>query len=683
MGGILLGTHRDGNQGALMANDPFITADLRFKDDSSLLQRSRLRRQLQAAGFWVRLLVESHGIGLNFQGRGPLFEWLFGVDLKQVLISDASGTQTAEYVDASSGAAVTQLTFKPGFPAGDAVSIVVLSSWVAAAPLPHATVPPTPPPAYRARDGKHDPDVPGELAVEPWFVYPYEIRAALDRSDPRAASVGQPQSSRDTVINIVDSGVDVAHPYIVSRWGPATNIHLVRADHENALAPTRIDPALVQQLSAVKAAFATMIATGSGTPPAGLQPGAPLRIALQNIQHQATQINEWVDYLWGQEANLSKPGMTLDTVKAVDHAIGGVLHWLRESLSYFARHRPADLPDDLSGHGTQMVVSAKSVARDATVVAWQKTSAPTVGWPVGRRDQLRAESLASFETASTPHPDRRAVAARQRRPRQILSCSWGEPVGPPSGSVPDSAIRALAVQTVQDAVKRGHLVVFAAGNATNPEAPKVSCFAETGKLGTLVVGGGWWNGDWTNPQTRLTLADSCHGYVDQQDGANPGITKTMPEPVPNILGLCGPVWLSPSSGGGAIKAAPYVILPASQNMATHKDYWESHVGGVSLGVWNRYYGGSSAAAAQVAGAAAVLWDWFPVLSAADVKSYLIRGATGCMAGSSYQGLPWQRLTAGGVRVGLVNLLKSFELLRSDLDAGLYAPPLVAALEPIH
>jgi len=671
-----------------MGDDFVATALVSFKPvlgdkwQQQYKQRLKLCSALKAAGFVVWWDSSDTILYLSIQAKPSLYKWVFGVQLEQTVNNDASGQRTAKYQDAVTKKMVTTLTFPAGFDGASSVVSVVLSSWVAPLPVPHAKQKPTQQQKYSARAGNHADDVPVELAAESWFVYPYEIRDRLDQGGPVVApNAPKPQSSEETVINIVDNGVDKSHPYFHARWGSPDPIQdgigLIKA-HVIALRdPNRISPKLVEQLTAVKSDFAAAIAKNrNGKPtllPGDLRPTQPLRQKLRGVRHQASMIDASVGKLETAETELSI-NHTLENADHLYGVLGDVIYWMQEALTSYASRKAADIPDDFDGHGTAMVAAAKSVAPEARIMMWQQgTGASGAGLPVSALHKLKVKRLAPYSVA---------VQRKTKRPRQILSCSWGESVKPRVDNAiyryGDFVLRMVARDAVRAAIKKGYLAVVAAGNANEPEAPDVSCFAETGDEGVIVVGGAWWD-----QGTKLTLSDACHGFVEQRYFDDITRKYQMPQPVPNILGLCGPVGLTLSSGKW-VKAPPYVMLPASQNMADHKDYWEAKdANGKSLGVWRRYYGGSSSATAQVAGAAAVLWDLFPELSGAQVKEYLVRGAIPCTAGESYQGLPFDELRQpnNGALVGLVNVARSIELKRQDDAAGSSTAAILAALEP--
>jgi subtilisin family serine protease len=188
----------------------------------------------------------------------------------------------------------------------------------------------------------------------------------------------------------------------------------------------------------------------------------------------------------------------------------------------------------------------------------------------------------------------------------IITNSWGSdsPYPPPSG--PDASDRAFALE-IQHAIEEGILVVFAAGNGQFSIEPQVP--------GVLAAGGVY-----MSETLELRASDYASGY---QSPWFDGVT------VPTVCGLVG---LQPR--------AQYIMLPIPPG--SQIDFDESRAAfndpttdGTTPNDGWALFSGTSAAAPQVAGAAALILGAKPELKPAQVIEALTNTAIDITAGRSF------------------------------------------------
>ncbi|MFF5477906.1 S8 family serine peptidase [Streptomyces sp. NPDC012935] len=230
--------------------------------------------------------------------------------------------------------------------------------------------------------------------------------------------------------------------------------------------------------------------------------------------------------------------------------------------------------EDPVGHGTGESANIFAVAPSARLLPYRGSN---------RRGDLTA-AVAAFMRAKAERP-------------QVLTNSWGGKVGFPADG-PLAQTDKVWVLEILDAVEQNIVVVFAAGNGHFSIEPQVP--------GVLSVGGVF-----SDPQGRLRASDYTSGY------ASPWFDGIV---VPTVSGLVG---LAP--------LAQYLMLPIPPGCTIDVD--ESDEGdGTSRNDGWALFSGSSAAAPQIAGAAALLLEARPGLTPAQVAEALARTATDVTSG---------------------------------------------------
>ncbi|MFK0156192.1 S8 family serine peptidase [Streptomyces sp. NPDC090493] len=249
------------------------------------------------------------------------------------------------------------------------------------------------------------------------------------------------------------------------------------------------------------------------------------------------------------------------------------------------------------------------VAPALTVVPGTKATEDPVGHGTGESANIFAVAPGAHlrpYRASNPKGDLvRAMAgfmrAKSDRP-QVMTNSWGgdgpfPPDGPPSQ--PDI----MAALEIQDAIDKGIVVVFSAGNGQFSIEPQVP--------GVLAAGGAF-----VGPQGALQASDYTSGYV------SPWFEDVV---VPTVCGLVG-----------LMPRAQYLMLPVPPGCEI--DVEESNPdpdpdGTTRIDGWARF-SGTSAAAPQLAGAVAVLLGARPELTRAQVTEALSRTAVDVTTGKN-------------------------------------------------
>jgi subtilisin family serine protease len=286
--------------------------------------------------------------------------------------------------------------------------------------------------------------------------------------------------------------------------------------------------------------------------------------------------------------------------------------------AYFTRHEydiaptvavvPGTSPEeDPVGHGTGESANIFAVAPRARLLPYRGS---------GRNGKLTA-ATAAFMRAKAERP-------------QVLTNSWGGKVGlPEDGPLPQTD-RVWALE-ILDAVEQDIVVVFAAGNGHFSIEPQIP--------GVLSVGGVF-----SDPQGRLRASDYTSGYP------SPWFDGVV---VPTVSGLVG---LAP--------LAQYLMLPIPPGCSIDVD--ESDEGdGTSRDDGWALFSGSSAAAPQIAGAAALLLAARPDLRPHQVASALARTATDVVTGRNAFDIPARPGPDEATGAGLVNVSAALDLALTD------------------
>jgi subtilisin family serine protease len=192
---------------------------------------------------------------------------------------------------------------------------------------------------------------------------------------------------------------------------------------------------------------------------------------------------------------------------------------------------------------------------------------------------------------------------------QIMTNSWGGdyelPYPIPAGSEPDPSDLSFALE-VQDAIDKGILVIFSAGNGQLSIEPQIT--------GVLAAGGAF-----VDAVGHLQASDYASGYASPWFG---GVV------VPTVCGLVG---MQPR--------AQYLMLPVQPGCQLDQeesafDSGEAGDGTTATDGW-ALFSGTSAAAPQVAGASGLILSAKPGLEPAKVIEALSKTATDVVVGHSF------------------------------------------------
>jgi len=242
-----------------------------------------------------------------------------------------------------------------------------------------------------------------------------------------------------------------------------------------------------------------------------------------------------------------------------------------------------DPSKDPVGHGTGESANIFAVAPGAVLQAIRTSNDAGKGVGAG----------AGFLQAKDLNP----------KPR-IITNSWGSDQPYPPPGPPDETELTFAAE-IQDAIEQGILVIFAAGNGQFSIEPQVP--------GVLAAGGAF-----MNSLGNLWASDYASAYLSPWfDGVN----------VPTISGLVG---MRPR--------AQYIMLPVQPDCQFDREQSEidprvdlTTDGTLSDDGW-ALFSGTSAAAPQLAGAAALVLGAKPALTPAQVIQALVMTATDVAAG---------------------------------------------------
>ncbi|MCW6036379.1 S8 family serine peptidase [Spirulina subsalsa FACHB-351] len=274
----------------------------------------------------------------------------------------------------------------------------------------------------------------------------------------------------------------------------------------------------------------------------------------------------------------------------------------------------ADDPEwDENGHGTGVSANLLAIAPDVQLTVIKTNITVRENEP-GKN----VNCIGGLKRAIALHPD-------------IISCSWGSNLRGDQLSAHDRVLAA----TVADAVYRGIVVLFAAGNggwgfpAQHPDV--------------IAVGGVYWHPQ--DGQGELEASDAASGFV----------SVVYPQrPVPDICGLVGK---SPHGD--------YILLPVPPGSELDRKYAAIGDGTDAEDGWAAF-SGTSAATPQVAGICALLRQVQPNLTPVEIRRILrettrdiVRGYSNPVSGG-YPAQPGVDLATGA---GLVDGEKAIAFLQ--------------------
>jgi subtilisin family serine protease len=253
-----------------------------------------------------------------------------------------------------------------------------------------------------------------------------------------------------------------------------------------------------------------------------------------------------------------------------------------------------------------------NVATPITVVPGTDRSKDPVGHGTGE-----AANIFALAPGCTVHPIRASdnqgqlVAAiagflktKEINPRIITSSWGGDEFYPPPGP-PNQMDLAVAAE-IQDAVQSGILVIFSAGNGQFSVEPQVP--------GVLAAGGVF-----VDQSGSLRASDYASGYQ----------STWFDKPV--VPTVCGLVGMQPRAQYLMLPVPPGCEIDREEAQATDDDPPDGTSGDDGWGLFS----GTSAAAPQLAGAAALLLGAKPAMTPAQVIEALSRTAVDVVVGRSF------------------------------------------------
>ena len=259
------------------------------------------------------------------------------------------------------------------------------------------------------------------------------------------------------------------------------------------------------------------------------------------------------------------------------------------------------LDRDETGHGTAEAANVFAAAPDVTFMGIKSGDNSTLAFKMAAQD-----------------PD-----------VKVITCSWGFSVDSPGAEFPNR-LKPIEL-AIADAVARGIVVIFSAGNGH---------YSFPGSHPDVIsVGGVHLRSDGTLEASNYASSFDSAFYLERH--------------VPDVCGLVG---MQPR--------AAYLMLPTDPESSIDvgmagRDYPEKDETLASDG-W-ACISGTSAAAPQAAGLAALLLQKNPRLSPAEVKAKLQQSATDVLIGTSSMGQAAARTPDAATGFGLVNALAAYAL----------------------
>jgi subtilisin family serine protease len=229
------------------------------------------------------------------------------------------------------------------------------------------------------------------------------------------------------------------------------------------------------------------------------------------------------------------------------------------------------------------------------------------------------------------------MKAKELKP-QIITNSWGSdgPYPPPPGG-PDEFDRAFALE-VQDAIEKGILVIFSAGNGQFGIEPQVP--------GVLAAGG-----TYMSENLSLQASNYTSGYK------SPWFEDVI---VPTVSGLVG---LLPRAQYIMLPIQPGCAIDINESQATADDPSD---GTTATDGW-ALFSGTSAAAPQLAGVAALILGAKPGLKPAQVIEAMKKTALDVSAGRCHPRFNTPAMVGfdEATGFGLVNALEAVRFAKTN------------------
>jgi len=281
---------------------------------------------------------------------------------------------------------------------------------------------------------------------------------------------------------------------------------------------------------------------------------------------------------------------------------------------------------DPLGHGTAMAANVVAVAPAADL--WPYRASNDAGDLVA--------PLAGFMRAKA---DRPTDDAGKGMP-YVITCSWGAELSGPLPNSPRGMDRAMVLE-IRDAIEQGIVVVFAAGNGAHSIEAQVP--------GVISAGAAY-----VDEQVAVIASDYGTAYASRWQ---PDVA------VPTVCGLVG---MRPRAAYIALPVPPGSIIDVERSKASDDDPPD----GTKPDDGWALLSGTSAAAPQVAGAAAVLLGENPKLTPADVSEALCKSALDIKAGRCHPRFAYEAGEPGeGSDIptghGLIDVAKAVEYSRAQ------------------
>ncbi len=301
-----------------------------------------------------------------------------------------------------------------------------------------------------------------------------------------------------------------------------------------------------------------------------------------------------------------------------------------------------DVYGDEEGHGTAEAANIFAVAPGATV-SFVKANSPGTAQ---NNYEYRSYPLAAFQ------------AARQYQDPQIISCSWGllRPKAVP-GQPPQPFPEPGLLLEIADTVHSGTVVVFSAGNKgttddTRADENKISVshpMVISAGGAYPVEGGGF---------RASNLASSFDSYL----------YRDLSRHVPDVVGLVGEM---PKGILIMLPTEPWSVMDDGYGSAGTGLEWDVFPKADNTTIYDGWcvVSGTSAAAPQAAGMAALLLERYPGITPMAVKNILENSALEVKTGSSSTGQVARPGWDAATGFGLIN----GEAALSYLQQGAFCP----------